>query len=89
MNERRLKLVMISMNIVACWGAKIGKEIEKSLPGDCVILRQKEDFNIGSLVMVVYNKEWGVVPDGNKLPRVNLEMDAPEAKGAIILDYPH
>lgn len=79
MKDRRLKIGMVSMNIVASWGKDIGDKIKESLPDGTKILRQQDNFERGTLDVLLYNDEFGEVEEGCLIPRINLSVKFLEA----------
>lgn len=74
MNERRFKLGLISMNVAASWGKDLAIKIKEVIPDDSIILKQNEETDTASVALVIYNKDFDIVPDGKKIPRVVLDI---------------
>ena len=62
------------MHIVASWGKDIGDEIKKSLPDGTKILRQQDNFERGTLDVLLYNENFAAVGDGCEIPRIILDV---------------
>jgi hypothetical protein len=82
MKDRRLKIGMVSMHIVASWGKDIGDKIRESLPDGTKILRQQDNFSRGTLDVLLYNESFEEVDDGHEIPRINLGVQVNDAKNA-------
>jgi hypothetical protein len=90
MNERRLKIGLISMHIAAQLGKDLGKAIKESIPDDAIILNQKEDFERGSLAIILYHQNFNVIADGEKVPKMLLDIKPLEKQDKkVILPYQH
>ena len=82
MKDRRLKIGMVSMHVVASWGKEVGDKIKESLPDLTKILKQNDNFERASLEVLLYNENFEVVEDGCKVPRINLDLQLNDAKNA-------
>lgn len=80
--ERRFKKVLISMHEVTNHGKNFKLALDRSLPEGSQIMRQTEDLDSASIKLVVYNPEWTVVKDGERIPTFKVQLKEPEA-------YPH
>ena len=90
MNERRFKIGMISMHIVGQCGKELGKQIQKAIPEEAIVLKQQEDFERASVAILIYHPKFNIVADGEKVPRIQLDIELPEAKDKrVILPYQH
>ena len=74
MKDRRLKIGMTSMNIVASWGSDIGNQIIGAIPDGTKILKQNENFERATLDVLLYNDEFEKVEYGCLIPRMNLDV---------------
>ncbi len=74
MMKRRFKLVTISFEVVASWGKGFGKALKDQLPADSVVLLQKEEIFVGSLIVLVYNPEFLELDNDQSVPRMKFTM---------------
>lgn len=68
--ERRFKLGLVSLHYVTNGGKDFAKILQNSIPEGTDILLRKENLSIGSTELLLYNKQWDPVPDGEELEKV-------------------
>ena len=85
MKDRRLKIGMVSKEIVASWGKDIGDKIKESLPEGTLILQQNDNFERATLEVLLHNKDFETVEDGCLIPRLNLDVKPKDEKKSSIL----
>ena len=88
MKDRRFKIGVISMDVAAKWGKDLGKQIQASIPDGSIVLKNQEDFKSGSLFVLIHHKDFEIVPLGEELPKVILEIKEEVAEKSKII-YPH
>lgn len=90
MNERRFKIGMISMHIVGQCGKDLGKQIQKAIPEEAIVLKQQEDFERASVAILIYHPNFNIVAEGEKVPKMLLDIKLPEKQDKkVILPYQH
>ena len=82
MKDRRLKIGMVSMHIVAILGKSIGDKVKESIPEGTKILRQQDNFERATLDVLLYNEDFELVDDGCEIPRINLDVQPEDVKQA-------
>jgi len=82
MKDRRLKIGMVSMHVVASWGKDIGDKIKESIPEGTKILKQNDNFERATLEVLLYSEDFETVEDGCLIPRINLDLQPRDAKNA-------
>lgn len=89
MKDRRLKIGMISMHVVASWGAEIKNKIIEFLPDDAILLREQEDFERASRTFLIYHSSFGDIPEGKKIPRITMAIPLKEREEKSKILYQH
>lgn len=90
MNERRFKIGLISMHVVAQCGKDLGKQIQDAIPEEAIVLKQDEDFERASLAILIYHPNFNIIADGEKVPKMLLDIKPLEKKDKkVILPYQH
>jgi hypothetical protein len=89
MKDRRFKIGYVSMHIVASWGKDLGKQIQESIPEDAIILKQQECFERASIAIIIYHHSFDIIADGEKLPKLILDIPLNEEPPTNVIQYPH
>ena len=90
MKERRFKIALVSDHLAVQLGKYLGKAIKDSMPDDAVILKQETDFDRAFLKMLVYHPSFDVIAEGEKVPKMLLDIKPPEKQDKkVILPYQH
>ena len=78
------------MHVVAQCGKDLGKQIQEAIPDDAIVLKQQEDFERASLAILIYHPNFNVIADGEKAPKLTLDIKLPEKQDKkVILPYQH
>ena len=88
--ERRFKMAYVSVNDVAKHGKKFDTAIIEALPSGSQVMLKENDLDTASLKILVHNPEWTIVKEGQRVPRIIIdipEAEVKELKPAIA--YPH
>ena len=90
MKERRFKIALVSDHIAVQLGKDLGKAIQDSMPDDAVVLKQEADFRRASLSILIYHPKFEIIPDGQEVPIMLLDIKLPEKQDKkVILPYKH
>ena len=89
MKDRRLKIGLVSMHIVASWGKEFAVKLKDSLPDDSIVLKQEEDFRTASMLILIHNKTFDEVSEGEECPKVLLDIQLNDRESKPRLIYNH
>lgn len=89
MKDRRFKIGIVSMHIVASWGKQFAIKVKDAIPEDSLVIKQEEDFETASMNLLIYNKEFEEVPEGEACPKVLLDIGFNNEPAKPKLIYPH
>jgi hypothetical protein len=79
--ERRFKIAHVSYNDIAEHGKDMAKKVEQSLPKGSTVMRQEDDLNTASQILLVHNESFDLVPLGEECPKLTLTI----AEDSVIL----
>lgn len=74
--ERRFQLALLSMSEIANHGKGFESKLMDNLPEGTNVIAKSNDMVTGSLQIVLHNEAWDVIPNGEELPKVLVELGA-------------
>ena len=89
MKDRRLKIGLVSMHIVASWGKDIAIKVKEAIPDSSIILKNEEDFKTASMGFLIHDESFENVPDGEACPKVLLDIPLNDKQPKPRLIYNH